>query len=159
MAREVCWIISNICVGTRSQLEQIVTCKELLSKLAVLFAAGDSSVKKEIAYILGNISVGLRADEVFEYVKTYRMLESLVQFVKSEDDGKCLEGGLFALFELLKVGEKAGAGGQNQVYLYLEAEPGFFDRLETLQSHPSAEVYKKVCQIFQGFFPIAEGSL
>ena len=63
------------------------------------------------------------------------MLESLVLFIKSESDGKCLEGGLFGLFELLKVGEKAG--GQNQVYQYLEAEPGFFDRLEALQSHPS----------------------
>jgi len=81
----------------------------------------------------------------------------LVIFIKAENDGKCLEGGLFALFELLKVGEKMGL--PNQVYMYLEAEAGFFDRLETLQSHPSTEVYKRIIQIFDNFFTVAEGGL
>ena len=111
------WIVSNICVGTKSQLQQILSCSSLLQKLSVLFVTGDSETKKEIAYILGNICSGGSPNEVFEYVKTYSMLESLVLFLKTENDGKCLEGGLFGLFELLKVGEKAG--GPNQVYTYL----------------------------------------
>ena len=54
-------------------------------------------------------------------------------FINSENTDVCLEGGLFALLEMLKMGDKAGS--QNIVYLQLEQQPGFFERLESLQGH------------------------
>ena len=40
IVKEVCWIISNICVGTKSQLQQILSHNDLMKKLSILFASG-----------------------------------------------------------------------------------------------------------------------
>ena len=41
-----------------------------------------------------------------------------MMFLMQEDEGKCIEAGLFALFEILKASEKLGS--PNQVLLRLE---------------------------------------
>ena len=117
VVREVCWIISNLCVGTKTQLDQIFNNPLLLTTIAELYQTGESVVKKEVSYILGNICNSGQHQRVLELVSHYALLESLAHFIAQEEDGQCLEGGLFALFELLKIGDKVG--GRNVVYLKL----------------------------------------
>lgn len=47
-----------------------------------------------------------------------------MHFLMAEEDGKCLEGGLHALFEVMSLGEKLK--GQNVIMARLEQEMGFF---------------------------------
>lgn len=99
IVREVCWILSNICVGTASQLDQILSNLDLMQKIGELYIGGDPLVKKEISYIFGNIcSKYSDTERIFAVMKNHNLLESLVQFIKNESDSKCLEGGLYALF-------------------------------------------------------------
>lgn len=58
-----------------------------------------------------------------------------MQFLMTEEDGKCLEGGLHGLFEVMKFGEKLQ--GQNVIMARIEQQMGFLERLEALQKHPS----------------------
>jgi importin subunit alpha-6/7 len=120
--REVCWILSNICVGTPSQLQQLMACSQLLAKLAELYISGEAEIKREVSYVVGNIChSGTPAQAVFGLLRDYRLLASMVQFIMSEGlegDGKFLEGGLFALKKSLELGDKLG--GRNLVYLALE---------------------------------------
>ncbi len=148
--REVCWIISNICVGTASQLNQILSSKELLGKLFILLQGGEPEVKKEVCYIFGNMCHCGKPEAIINLMHEYLVLDSLMAYLMSEQEGKCLEGGLHALFEALKLGEKIGK--PNVIYARLEEEMGFFERLEDLQKHPSQEVYQKLIRIFESFF-------
>lgn len=75
----------------------------------------------------------------------YPFLECLMQFLMTEEDGKCLEGGLHALYEVMKLGEKMK--GQNVIMSRIEQQMGFLERLEALQKHPSQEVYQKLIRI------------
>lgn len=148
--REVCWIISNICVGTTSQIDQILNSKELLNKLIVLFQVDTPQVKKEICYIIGNICHCGQPESIFKLLNEFPFLEYLMQFLMTEEDGKCLEGGLTGLFEVMKFGEKLH--GQNIIMARIEQQMGFLERLEALQNHPSQEVYQKLIRIIEHFF-------
>ena len=57
---------------------------------------------------MGNICHTGQPDIALKVIKEYRFLDSLVAFINSEKVDSCLEGGLFALFEVLKVGDRVG---------------------------------------------------
>lgn len=54
--REVCWIISNICAGTSSQINQVLSNSNLLLKLSQLFLQDELDVRREICYVFSNMS-------------------------------------------------------------------------------------------------------
>jgi hypothetical protein len=44
--REACWILSNICAGTASQVRQVLCKADLLIKLGTMFWEDEMDIKK-----------------------------------------------------------------------------------------------------------------
>lgn len=53
--KEACWITSNICAGTTSQVRQVVGKAELMIALGGMLWQEEIDVRKEIAYIFKNM--------------------------------------------------------------------------------------------------------
>lgn len=104
--REVCWILSNICVGTISQVNQILANTQLLQKLALLFQVDDSTVKLEISYIVANICHSGSEQGAIQMLSNYNFFDNLVHILLQEQDGRCLVSALNLVFELLSLGRK-----------------------------------------------------
>ena len=104
--RQVCWILSNICVGTISQVNQILAQHQLLQKIAVLFQVDDPTVKLEICYIVANVCHSGSQESVFHMLNTYNFFDNLVHILMQENDGKVLCSALNLVFEMLNFGKK-----------------------------------------------------
>ena len=72
--REVCWIISNIAVGTASRLSQILSEKKLLSKLFLILRDGEPELKKEVSYVFGNLCHCGKPETVIQIIHEYLII-------------------------------------------------------------------------------------
>jgi importin subunit alpha-6/7 len=53
--REACWILSNICAGSKRQIAQVLARPTLLYRVALLFTSDHNDVKKEVCYVFANM--------------------------------------------------------------------------------------------------------
>jgi importin subunit alpha-6/7 len=53
--REACWTLSNICAGTRPQVEKCIFYPGLLAKTVELFLHDEPDVRNEVCFTFGNM--------------------------------------------------------------------------------------------------------
>ena len=96
--RECCWIISNICGGTLSQVAQTIKQKNLLAKVAVMFHQDDPIIRKEICYVFKNMAHNGEKESVLATILSLNVTESVVSMLGPESSAEGIEAGLQCLF-------------------------------------------------------------
>lgn len=53
---EICWILSNLAAGSKTQVETFTSRKDVLDKIAYLFNTDCIPIRKEICWIYSNLA-------------------------------------------------------------------------------------------------------
>ena len=151
--KEACWIISNLCAGTASQVRQVLSRQDLFLKLGAMFWGDEIDIRKEICFIFRNMGQVGERQLVLEVIQSLNIIEGVVNLIVQDEDANAIEVGLKCLFSLLNVGVENNG---NVILKHLERLPGCLERLEQLQHHKSKEIYDMVVKIFKTFFDLEE---
>lgn len=152
--REVTFSISNLLVGTQSQVDMIVYfeyCQEsLLRKLIMTFWTSSNQVKKECLIAIYNALHCASIDTKKYLVHTKLIIPILIHVLKSENSNLIIRS-LEALTIILEIGSQI-EGFTNPFADLVENEDG--DKvLENLRSkYDKAEIQKKVTFILSNYF-------
>ena len=155
--REACWILSNVCAGSKRQIAQVAGCQALLLKVALLFVSDCNEVKREICYVFGNMCHLGETALVYRTILELRVFDTYLALLADDGDAKLLEKALTTLYDILVVGERAAQ--PNPFLRMMESVPGCLERLEALQRHDSGEIYRLVLKIVQRFFTLEDENI
>jgi importin subunit alpha-6/7 len=101
--REACWITSNICAGTVSQIRQVLFNTELVLQVGSMFWADEIDIRKEICYIFRNMGHSGDKRAILDLYSKLNAIEGVVSLIRQDQDSQAIEVGLKCLFEMLNV--------------------------------------------------------
>lgn len=90
MRREACWILSNICAGSKRQIAQVISRQALLLKAALLFASDASDVRTEICFVFGNMCHLGETALVFRTLQELRVFDTYLAILADDSDVRLL---------------------------------------------------------------------
>ncbi|KAK3911291.1 Importin subunit alpha-7 [Frankliniella fusca] len=150
--KEACWTISNITAGNRQQIQAVIDANIFPAIIDILGKA-DFKTRKEAAWVVTNSTSGGSPDQV-RYLVNQGCIPPLCELL-TVMDAKVVQVALNGLENLLRLGEQdakaAGPGAVNAITVLIEECYGL-DKIEFLQSHENAEIYKKAFHIIEEFF-------
>jgi len=144
--KETCWMLSNIAAGSKAQLAELMRTSGLIAPvLEQLAPSAEWDVRKEAAWVVSNVSTGGTSAHVHKLVEhgAIRPLCDLLDV----GDVNILIVALDALDAVLK-----SAGSAVQSFVDLIDEANGVERVENLQTHESAEVYKRCVNLISTYF-------
>ena len=163
--KEACWTLSNVTAGTAAQAEAVLAHDggALLGKLLELLAEGQWDVRKEAAFAVANVCTSGAATAAHVAALATRPRHDVVSSfceMLHVQDVKMVMVALEALAGVLAHDGGAGAGGESKhgagagggAYALAVEECGGLDKIEALQDHANADVYKKSVHLLETYF-------
>lgn len=151
--KEACWTISNITAGNSEQIQEVIA-NGLIPPVIHLLQTADFDIKKEAAWAISNATSGGNAQQV-AYLVECGCIKPVVDLL-AVSDVKTIGVALECIGNILKVGkQKQMEGGlaENPFVAAVESADGL-SRIESLQTDPNEEVYRKALQILENYFPV-----
>ncbi|KAJ3124560.1 Importin alpha subunit (Karyopherin alpha subunit) (Serine-rich RNA polymerase I suppressor protein) [Nowakowskiella sp. JEL0407] len=148
--KEACWTISNITAGNQMQIKTVID-NGLIPPLVKILENGDIKTKKEACWAISNACSGQNPDQI-KYLVSCGCIKPLCDLL--EQDPKIIQVALDGLENILKVGEaeKGLTNGVNEMASLIEMAGGV-QKIYNLQQHESQEIYNKVFNIIETYFP------
>lgn len=142
--KEAVWFLSNITAGTEQQVQSVIDAG-LIQLIIKALAEGEFQTQKEAAWAISNLTVsGVPAQVVFAV-----QCGCIAPFCNllSVQDSQIIQVVLDGLTNMLKMaGDDA-----DKVCLMIE-ECGGLDKIEALQNHENAEIYKLAYELIEKYF-------
>ncbi|KAG8052253.1 hypothetical protein GUJ93_ZPchr0001g30353 [Zizania palustris] len=146
--KEACWAISNITAGTKEQIQAVINAN-IIGPILHLLQVAEFDVRKEAAWAIFNAISGGTHDQI-KYIVSQGCIKPLCDLLDHKDSkivSVCLEG----LQNILRVGEvenNSGAWDCNMFAQMIDDADGL-DKIEELQYHDNAEIYKKAVMLLE----------
>ena len=142
--KEICWILSNIAAGTKSQMKCLIE-SNLVSGVIKLFKNGTFSVKKECLYVMSNLS---DTPVFIDYIVSCGYIKSL-----GFDLSLWAEDPDFAIL-ILQTLDKIICGAESRDkyhhYLNLMKDEGIIDRIDNMALCVNNRKILKLCEKILG---------
>jgi importin subunit alpha-1 len=155
--KEACWTISNITAGTKEQIQAVFEAN-LFTPLIKLLATSEYDIKKEAAWAISNATSGGSADQIKMLVEL-GCIKPLCDTL-NVNDTRIIVVALEGLENILRVGENIkkmpGSDNINPYARLVESADGL-DKIESLQDHPSEDIYEKAVHILESFYDADDG--
>ncbi|KAF8776864.1 importin subunit alpha-1-like [Argiope bruennichi] len=146
IVKEACWAVSNICAGNVHQI-QAVTDNGLMGPIIDVLNQGDFKCQKEAAWAACNYTSGGNIEQITFLVRS-GVIPPLCDLLTIKDP-KVLVVVLDAISNILAAASKINA--LESVCSFIEQWDGL-DKIENLQHHENAEVYKTAYTIIDTYF-------
>jgi len=142
--KEAVWFLSNITAGTEAQVQSVVDAG-LIELIIKALAEGEFQTQKEAAWAISNLTVsGVPAQVLYSVnVGCIGPLCNLLSVQDSQIINVVLDG----LSNILKV-----AGDRVEAIAVSIEECGGLDKIENLQNHENADIYKQAFEIIEKYF-------
>lgn len=101
--KEICWAISNVAAGTTQQIQALFD-ENLFKTIFDLYETADITVKKEIAWVIGNTITTGDDDQIKELIKS-DVIKILCNLMETAQDSKVLRIALESVEKLVTLGE------------------------------------------------------
>jgi len=159
--KEACWTLSNVTAGTAAQAEAVLAHAHgsLVGKMLELLADGQWDVRKEAAFALANVCTSAAASAAHVApLATHPAHSAIASFcdLLHVQDVKMVMVALEALGGILRhdgaPGGESKSGGGGGAYALAVEECGGLDKIEQLQDHANADVYKKSVHLLETYF-------
>ncbi|KAF3453938.1 hypothetical protein FNV43_RR04379 [Rhamnella rubrinervis] len=150
--KEVCWTISNITAGNRTQIQAVIEAN-IIQPLVHLLQHAEFDIKKEAAWAISNATSG-GSHEQIQFLVTQGCVKPLCDLLICPDPRivtVCLEG----LENILKVGEadkEMGMNGGVNTFAQMIEEHEGLEKIESLQTHDNHEIYEKSVKILERYW-------
>ncbi|GFT79598.1 importin subunit alpha-4 [Nephila pilipes] len=151
IVKEACWAVSNICAGNVKQI-QAVTDAGLMSLILDVLNEGDFKCQKEAVWAVCNYTSGGSIDQIIFLVRS-GVIPPLCDLLNIKDP-KTLTVILDSITNILAAAAKVGA--TESVCCFVE-QWGGLDKIENLQHHENADVYKSAFAIIDTYFSGEDG--
>lgn len=164
--RETCWCISNITAGTPEQIQAVIDAS-LLPPLIGMLRASEMEIKREALWAITNAISGGTESQIHHIAHLENNCLSALCEVLAIRDTKLLHIALNALSDVLRVGKataKRMAENASSLtdavrieneYATAVEECGGLTKIEKLQTHENADIYKKSVDILREYFDAA----
>lgn len=149
--KEACWTISNITAGNTQQIEAVIDAN-LIPPLIQLLQHGDFKTKKEACWAISNAtSGGVQRPQHIRYLVQQGCIKPLCDLLECMDN-RIIVVAMEGIENILKVGDlDKGRTGVNQYAIFVE-ECGGLDKIQQLQVHDNAEIYRKSYAIIDRYW-------
>lgn len=145
--KEACWTISNITAGTPQQIAAVIEAG-VMPKLIQLLSCSDFEVRKEAAWAVSNATSGGNPQQIMN-IASQNAIPPLCELLNVQDV-RVIKVALEGLDNMLRVGHD----NNDPSIVQTINDCGGVDYLENLQTHPSADVYRKASTMVDEYFEI-----
>ncbi|KAK7337678.1 hypothetical protein VNO77_18263 [Canavalia gladiata] len=147
--KEVCWTISNITAGNRTQKQAFIEAN-LIFPLIHLLDFGEFDIKKEAAWAISN-ATSAGSHEQIKILAIQGCIQPLCDLLGCPDPKIvtcCLEG----LENILFVGEAYKKTEGVNIFAQMVHDCGGQEKIEFLQTHESTEIFERSMMILERFW-------
>jgi importin subunit alpha-1 len=143
--KEACWMISNVAAGTPSQLNYLMTLKEVLPKvLQQMSSSSEWDVRKEASWVISNIATSGQKGHI-RYLVEHGAIRPICDLL-DVGEIRMLLMAMETLECILRVESE-----QDRVIKMVQ-DCGGVDKLEELQQHENEDVYKRTLVLLERYF-------
>ncbi|KAG8178962.1 hypothetical protein JTE90_013118 [Oedothorax gibbosus] len=146
VVKEACWTVSNITAGNVNQIQAVINAG-LMGLTIDILNEGDYKCQKEAVWAVCNFTSGGNIEQIIFLVRA-GVLPPLCGMLGIKDP-KTLTVILDAITNILNAAHKVNA--TESVCCFIE-QCGGLDKIENLQNHENAEVYRAAFTIIDNFF-------
>lgn len=155
LLREICWICSNIAIGTDAQTTAFLTEPGLIDKIFEFAFREEEELSKEAVWTICNLTKSRLIDNI-NLLFSKGLLDLFKRYLSSGIDNKRVVLILEAIIQLiLFFANHTPEGSQNTFVLKL-IETGIAEQIEMLQHHPADIVYLKALHILENYFDLED---
>jgi len=150
--KETLWVLSNIAAGLPAQFESVMGNSVFIEKIIEAARSDSIGIKTEAVYILSNSTDTCTPAQIIRLLNN-GVYNCLIELLDSDNE-KILLGVLEGISNCLKWGKEFklnNENGENKFAKQLRNSGGS-EKLESLQNHPSDQVYQAVAQIIENYF-------
>jgi len=153
IVKEAAWAISNITAGNVAQIQHVVSAG-ILHAIVHVLTDGDFRAQKEAAWAVTNLTSGGTIDQMVALCGSgpEGALKPMCDLLATRDE-KTVAVILEGLANILAAAEKQGE--LETICMKIE-ECGGLDKIEELQHHENADLYKKALKIIETYFSEGE---
>ena len=145
MRKEAVWFLSNITAGSQHQIQQLVDAN-LLPLILDNLRSSDFPVQKESIWAISNLTLNGSSEHI-KLLLENDFIKPFCDFLQFKDP-QMLQVVLEGILNMLR----STSGQMLATLLLLIEECGGLDRIELLQSHENAEIYKVAYEIIEKYF-------
>jgi HEAT repeat protein len=149
--KEAVWSLSNITAGNKDQIQMVIEAN-IIDPLIQLLTTAEFNIRKEAAWAISNATSG-GTNQQTKYLVEQGCVKPLCDVLPSQD-AKIVMVALEGLENILKVGEqemKDTNGGINALANLVDEMQGL-DKIEELQNHENADIYKKALKLLETYY-------
>lgn len=152
--KESLWIISNVAVGPREQMEYIFNKEDWVSLLFRISIEENNLLKKEAIWTLCNSTKYGDANHISKLIRLglFRLYSLNLEMETEQDLIKTI---IESMNHILRQGIPQEAGSFNYFQPQIEAE-GIIDKLEKLQMHSNRKVYETISALIENYFKVQD---
>jgi hypothetical protein len=154
LLREICWITSNIAIGTEEQIRALLNEQGLLDKLFQLSFSENSEISKEAVWSVCNLTK-TKLDENIQRLFEKGILELFKHFLIEDTEIKRIILVMEGLIQLMNYFESKGPKEKTE-FINMLISHGIGVQIEALQTHPADLVYLKALFILESHFDLED---
>lgn len=151
--REICWICSNIAIGTDAQTTAFLSEPGLIDKIFEFAYSKEEELSKEAVWTICNLTKS-RVIENINLLFSKGLLDLFKRYLSSEFDNKRIVLILEAIIQLIIFFANHTPEGSQNTFVSKMIETGIAEQIENLQQHPADIVYLKALHILENYFEL-----
>ena len=155
LLREICWICSNIAIGTDSQSTAFLSEPGLIDKIFEFAYCNEEELSREAVWTICNLTKS-RVIENINLLFSKGLLELFKRYLNSNTDNKRIVLILEAIIQLIMFFASHTPEGTRNTFVLKMIETGIADQIEALQQHPADIVYLKALHILENYFELED---
>lgn len=152
LKREACWTVSNITAGNQEQIQAIINAN-IIAPILSLLSTAEFHIKKEAAWAISNATLSGTCEQI-RFIVSQGCINGLCDLLTCPDP-RILAVCLDSLANILKAGEfeknRGNPEGINMYARLIENADGL-EKIEALQTHENADIYKSAVNILENYF-------
>ena len=153
--REICWICSNIAIGTDAQTTAFLSEPGLIDKIFEFSYSSEEELSKEAVWTICNLTKSRVIDNI-NLLFAKGLLDLFKRYLSSEFDNKRIVLILEAIIQLIMFFASHTPEGSTNTFVLKMIETGIADQIEMLQQHPADIVYLKALHILENYFELED---
>lgn len=158
LLREICWICSNIAIGTDAQTTAFLSEPGLIDKIFEFAYSSEEELSKEAVWTICNLTKS-RVIENINLLFSKGLLDLFMKYLSSEFDNKRIVLILEAIIQLVIFFAGITPEGSQNTFVTKMIETGIAEQIENLQQHPADIVYLKALHILETYFDLEDEPL
>lgn len=155
MLREICFICSNIAIGSEYQISALLSEPGLIDKIFELTYHNDDILSKEALWTICNLSK-TRSHQNIKILFENKILDIFKHYLNADTNVKKIMLVLDSILQLINFFDSIKEPGTRNQFINLMIKEELDYKIEDLQVHESEDIYLKCLNILENHFDLVK---